>query len=102
MLMIVNQTMKGSHRISENDHHLYTCNKIDCDVLSANNQVLTSYKGHVRSPNFPNGYLQNGDVYTWVIKNKAYSKILVVFDDWHITPFSGEVYVSIHSVGRFV
>lgn len=55
MLMIVNQTMKGSHRISENDHDLYTCNKIYRVVLSANNQVLTSYMGQVRSPNFPNG-----------------------------------------------
>lgn len=60
--------------------------------IESNNEVLTSSFGHVRSPNFPNGYHQNGDVYTWVIRNKEFSRILVVFDDWHISPFTGEVY----------
>ena len=63
-------------------------------VLTVNQENLSFKHGYVRSPNFPNGYVQNGDVYTWVIENTEYSKILVVFDDWHISPFSGEIFVS--------
>ncbi|XP_062582214.1 uncharacterized protein LOC134243988 [Saccostrea cucullata] len=65
-----------------------------------NNQILTDRTGYMRSPNFPSGYLQNGDQYTWIIRNPEYSKILVIFDDWHISPYS-EVFITVLKTWKF-
>ncbi|XP_061189981.1 uncharacterized protein LOC133197790 [Saccostrea echinata] len=56
--------------------------------VNANSEILTNRTGQIRSPNFPSGYIQNGDQYTWIIRNPEYSRILVIFDDWHISPYS--------------
>ena len=41
--------------------------------------------GHITSPNFPNGYAQNGETYTYILQNlDPYGHVRLTFDDWDV------------------
>ncbi|KAL5022288.1 hypothetical protein ScPMuIL_001443 [Solemya velum] len=49
----------------------------------------TSAYGEIRSPNFPHGYYENGDHYSYEFSSPhSQDKIMIIFDDWHVSPSS--------------
>ena len=48
--------------------------------------LYTVITGHITSPNFPNGYAQNGETYTYILQNlDPYGHVRLVFDDWDVS-----------------
>lgn len=59
--------------------------KIEKIVGTVTSPLYSVVSGSIRSPNFPHGYVPNGETFTYMLQNlDPYGHVQLVFDDWDL------------------